>query len=62
MSYHKDLDEYTEKELKAELERRKDLRDEGRCDYCKQLGNTPDCRYPERHAVVRKRWETLYGT
>lgn len=56
MSYHKDLDEYTEQQLKNELERRRSLRDEGKCDYCQQLGNTTDCKFPERHAVAKLWW------
>lgn len=59
MSYQKDLDEYTEEQLNNELKRRQDLRNEGKCDYCGQLGNTPNCKFPERHKYARLflQWE-----
>lgn len=61
MSYMKDIDEYTEKELVDELNRRRALRSEGRCDYCHglqgQLTNSEfpqyrgseTCTFPDRH-------------
>jgi len=52
MSYSKDLDEYSEDELLAELEQRKDLRSTGLCDYCAQPGYTPSCKFPFRHVVA----------
>lgn len=59
MSYPISLDEFSEKDLNAELERRRRLRDQGKCDYCQQLGNTPDCKFPDRHAVARQHWQHL---
>lgn len=59
MSYYKDLDEYTEQELKDELERRRTLRDEGKCDYCQQYGNTILCKFPERHRIAQIHWDTI---
>ena len=44
-----DLDEYDESKLLAELERRKKLRDEDKCDYCGRDVDPP-CRFPTRHA------------
>jgi len=52
MSYPRDLDEITEAELLGELERRRDLRSQGRCDYCGVVHAGPTCRFPERHAVA----------
>lgn len=50
MSYPRDLDEYAESELLAEVQRREDLRRAGNCDYCKRaFGKSPPCRFPERH-------------
>jgi hypothetical protein len=59
VSYHKELDEYTEQQLLDELERRRSLRDEGKCDYCQRLGNTTDCKFPERHAIARLHWNNI---
>jgi hypothetical protein len=44
------LDEYTEKQLLAELERRRALRNSGLCDYCERAADTTPCRFPERHS------------
>lgn len=40
MSYPKDLDEYTDEELKRELARRERCKKEGRCSYCGRLAQT----------------------
>jgi hypothetical protein len=50
MSYLKDLDEYTTKELETELAKRRDAADKGLCDYCFRPRSEPACRLPERHA------------
>jgi hypothetical protein len=50
VSYPKDLDEYTEAELKAELERRQKAREAGLCDYCGRQPSQPACRFPERYS------------
>ena len=52
MSYPKDLDEYTEDQLREELARRQSLRDENLCDYCGQPGNSPLCRMRDRHMLA----------
>lgn len=49
MSYIKDLDEYTEKELLDELQHRKILQDQNLCDYCGRKSTEPVCRFPSRH-------------
>lgn len=49
MSYPKDLDEYTEQEMREELARRMTNRDLGLCDYCGRPGKTPPCRMRDRH-------------
>lgn len=59
MSFQKDIDEYTEKELNDELERRNQLRDQGKCDYCQQYGNTPPCKFPERHKKAEHWWNNV---
>jgi hypothetical protein len=51
MSYPKDLDEYSEKELVAELNRRFVVRSRGVCDYCGRSPEAPACKFPERHAL-----------
>jgi len=44
------LDEYDEKTLRSEINRRERLRRDNKCDYCERLYNTvPSCRFPERH-------------
>lgn len=50
MSYRKDLDEYTDDQLQAELTMRRSRRAEGRCDYCNRRYDASPCRFPERHA------------
>lgn len=61
MSYPKDLEEYTDAELRAELDRRNLERRNGNCSYCKRpLRDAPqafpaadapveECRYHERY-------------
>jgi hypothetical protein len=50
VSYSLALDEYDEKRLKDELDRRQALREAGRCDYCERsYDETPTCRFPDRH-------------
>src|SRR5262245_59308929 len=50
VSYRTDLDEYSEATLKAELARRRELRKNGRCDYCQRPeGVSPCCKFPDRH-------------
>ncbi len=51
MSYVKDLDEYTDAELQAELEQRKNDRNAGKCDYCHRHYTETTCRFKERHAA-----------
>mgnify|MGYP001558649347 CR=1 FL=1 len=45
----KDLDEYTTRELIDEINRRALLRERGICDYCERKGDSPTCKFPERH-------------
>ncbi len=49
MSYPRDLDEYTEAELAAEIVRRREARASGLCDYCGRPPTETPCRFPERH-------------
>jgi hypothetical protein len=51
MGFPLNLDEYTEEQLAAELERRKQAHAAGLCDYCKRPPSEPPCKFPERHAV-----------
>lgn len=53
MSYPRDLDEYTEEELRAELRRREAFRALGLCDYCGRPALTT-CRFPDRHRAARR--------
>lgn len=46
MSYPKDLDEYSNKELQDELDRRAKYAKQGKCTYCRHLYT---CRFPGRH-------------
>lgn len=56
MSYPRDLDEVSEKELVSEISRRKLLRRKGNCDYCgRPAGCIPACRFPERHGKKVKK-------
>jgi hypothetical protein len=44
------LDEIDEGRLVYELERRRLLRSQGRCDYCERAcGIEPPCKFPRRH-------------
>lgn len=55
MSYHVDLDEYTELQLLDELERRKKVRKRGLCDYCGMpRKTTASCKFPERHNLENR--------
>jgi hypothetical protein len=49
MGYPRDLDEYEEEELRAELDRRAKLRADGKCDYCGRSIHVPTCKFQERH-------------
>ena len=50
MGFPRDLDEYPEKTLRAELRRRREARRNGRCDYCGGFPNSAaTCKFPERH-------------
>lgn len=50
----KDLDEYSNAELYAELARRKKLTERACCSYCGRKGDTEPCKFPERHAMATK--------
>lgn len=52
MGTPKELDEYTEVELKEELKRRFKAKEKGRCDYCGRYPTDEACRFPERHVAV----------
>jgi hypothetical protein len=53
MSYSKDLEEYSDEVLRAELQRRQIEREQGKCSYCGKEMDTYDkksanpCRYHE---------------
>lgn len=49
MSYPRDLDDYSDDELHAEIGRRLVARAKGKCDYCGRSRNLKACRYRERH-------------
>lgn len=49
MSYPRDLDEFEDIELFQEIERRKDDRAKGLCDYCHRAYTTSACRFADRH-------------
>jgi hypothetical protein len=52
MSYPRDLDDYSDKELMDELNRRYISRQGRNCDYChRPLGSRPACRHPARHRL-----------
>lgn len=59
MSYILDLDEYTEEALKGELERRRKLSARGLCDYCRRSGDTPSCKFPDRHKAALRHAEAI---
>jgi hypothetical protein len=49
----RDLDEYRDEELEAELKQRREDRMRGVCDYCHRPTDTKPCRYPRRHSRPR---------
>lgn len=55
MSYPRGLDEYSDDELRSELDRRDRARRAGRCDYCGGWLGQPtasgheSCRFPTSH-------------
>ncbi len=54
MSNHKELDEYTDEELKKELERREICAKKAICHYCNQPLETHTCKYsPMRHFICK---------
>jgi len=53
MSYSRDLDEYSDEELREELGRRAKLAKKGRCTYCKRPVTASHCRFPERHTFKK---------
>lgn len=57
----KSLQDYDEKELRAELDRRRRMQDLGLCDYCERNGDAAACAHPKRHdrAKVRSMYERL---
>ena len=61
MSYPRDLDEFTSKELTDEMARRLKLQLNAECDYCGRPGNTAACRFPERHGVARNEYARRLG-
>ncbi len=54
MSYPRDLEDYDDDELFAELKVRAKARLQGKCDYCKQTPEKEACRYADRHAMAGK--------
>jgi hypothetical protein len=54
MSYPRDLDEIPTAELEQELETRRQLQMQGRCDYCGRLPTEPPCKFPQRHNAPKK--------
>lgn len=54
MSYFIELDEYSDKRLRDELERRERVRSRGRCDYCLRLPDTSPCKFQDRHAMAQR--------
>lgn len=63
MSYPKDLDEMDEIKLADEVERRRQTRAAGLCDYCGRKPDTDPCKFPDRHRAAGgpndydERWE-----
>lgn len=52
MSWHRDLDEITEHELREEIHRREQARLRGDCDYCgRRIGEPPYCKFSDRHVT-----------
>lgn len=52
MSYPKDIDDYEDKDLLAELALRAMRRERGVCDYCRRFSNDPPCKFPARHRMA----------
>ncbi len=48
----KELDEYSDQELRDEINRRLGAGWKGQCDYCGRTSDTPPCKFPERHAAA----------
>jgi len=49
----KDIDEYTDQELLAEIALRHKRRQAGLCDYCNRGYTEAACKFPERHQMIR---------
>ncbi len=62
MSLLRDLDEYVENALVAEINRRIWARERGVCDYCGRTPETVVCKFPERHAAPAKQKKGLAYT
>lgn len=60
MSYPRNLDEIPTVDLEQELRTRRDLRMQGRCDYCGRSPTEPPCKFPKRHNAP-KEW-SYYGS
>ena len=62
MPYLRDLDEYREDELSAEIRRRAFARSKGLCDYCGRAPNTEMCKVGwqrHRHDETVAAWRAL---
>lgn len=55
--YLRHLSEYTDGELLRELHERARRRHVGICDYCGLRADDPECRFPERHRMAKKKGE-----
>lgn len=53
MSYPRELEEYDDEELKAEIERRGEAAKKKLCSYCNRKITASACRFPERHKGKR---------
>lgn len=53
MSYITSLDEYTDKQLREEMQRRIASREMGVCSYCGRHSDTPECKFPDRHQQAK---------
>ncbi len=49
----RELDEYSDQELKDELRRRELERAAYRCDYCHRSYSSHPCKFPTRHAMPK---------
>lgn len=54
MSYQKDLDEYSDDELRKEIIRRDLLTQAGICSYCNRAGSESECKEKIRHEDARQ--------